>query len=56
MSYGRGVCAAGTLQGREGVETEEIPEGKKSICQFGELGTSEGLPRTCKEVCSARYS
>lgn len=53
MSYGRGVCAhRHSVQGREGVKTEEIPEGKKSICQFGELGTSEGLPRTC----SARYS
>jgi len=44
------------VQGREGVETEEIPDGKKSICQFSELGASEGLPRTFKELSSARYS
>ena len=44
------------MQGKEGVETEEIPEEKKSICQFGDLGASEGLPKTCKELFSARYS
>lgn len=55
-SYGRGVCVQALCAGEGGRRNRGASRQKKSICQFGELGASEGLPRTFKELSSARYS
>lgn len=43
-----GVCAGGTLQGREGVETEEIPDGKKNIPKSVRWEQAKGFPGPAK--------
>ena len=44
------------MQGRRGWKRMRFQREKKSMCQFDEVGESEGIPTTCKEPCSARSS